>query len=166
MSRLAAIKRGQVSSSEYFSGRVRPWGIFLVFYKTRHIFLSDSANCTVLRAVVLTQYRRVTDGRTDRRNCYSQYSAPHAAMLALQALYQLQQFRLPVRPSVCPSVRPSHAGIVSKRRHVARCSFHCWIAKCVQYISLSIASYCIVLCCTASVANKLHHSNKRVTNWS
>jgi len=27
--------------------------------------LSDSANCTVLRAVVLTQYRRVTDGWTD-----------------------------------------------------------------------------------------------------
>ena len=35
------------------------------FYKTRHILLSDSANCTVLRAVVLTQYRRVTDGRKD-----------------------------------------------------------------------------------------------------
>ena len=29
------------------------------------ILLSDSANCTVLRAVVLTQYRRVTDGETD-----------------------------------------------------------------------------------------------------
>jgi len=27
--------------------------------------LSSSANCTVLRAVVLTQYRRVTDRRTD-----------------------------------------------------------------------------------------------------
>jgi len=27
--------------------------------------LSDSANCTVLRAVVLTQYCRVTDGQTD-----------------------------------------------------------------------------------------------------
>jgi len=27
--------------------------------------LSDSANCTVLRAVVLTQYWRVTDGQTD-----------------------------------------------------------------------------------------------------
>jgi len=40
---------------------------FLVFYKTRHILLSDSASCTVLRAVVLTQYRRVTDGRTDRQ---------------------------------------------------------------------------------------------------
>jgi len=35
------------------------------FYKTRHILLCDSANCTVLRAVVLTQYRRVTDGQTD-----------------------------------------------------------------------------------------------------
>jgi len=29
------------------------------------------------------------------------------------------------------SVRPSHAGIVSKRRHVAQCSLRCWIAKCV-----------------------------------
>jgi len=27
--------------------------------------LSDSANCTVLHAVVLTQYWRVTGGRTD-----------------------------------------------------------------------------------------------------
>jgi len=27
--------------------------------------VSDSVNCTVVRAVVLTQYRRVTDGRTD-----------------------------------------------------------------------------------------------------
>ena len=34
-------------------------------------------------------------------------------------------------PSVRLSVRPSHAGIVSKRRHVARCSLHHWIAKCV-----------------------------------
>jgi len=29
--------------------------------------LSNGGNCIVLRAVVLTQYRRVTDGRTDRR---------------------------------------------------------------------------------------------------
>ena len=35
------------------------------FYKTRHILLSDSANCTVLCAVVLTLYRRVTDRRTE-----------------------------------------------------------------------------------------------------
>jgi len=37
--------------------------------------LSNGANCTVLRSVVLTQYRRVTDrqtdGQTDRRNCRS-----------------------------------------------------------------------------------------------
>jgi len=46
-------------------GRSRPWGIFFGFYKTRHILLSDSANCTVVRAVILTQQRRVTDRRTD-----------------------------------------------------------------------------------------------------
>ena len=31
------------------------------------ILLSNGANCTVLRAVVLTQYRRVTDGQMDGR---------------------------------------------------------------------------------------------------
>jgi len=31
------------------------------------MLLSDSANCTVLRAVVLTQYPLVTDRRTDGR---------------------------------------------------------------------------------------------------
>jgi len=45
--------------------RGRPWGIFFGFYKTSHILLSNGANCIVLRAVVLTQYRRVTDGQTD-----------------------------------------------------------------------------------------------------
>ena len=34
-------------------------------YKTRHILLSNGENCIVLPAVVLTQYRRVTDGQTD-----------------------------------------------------------------------------------------------------
>ena len=43
----------------------RPWGIFFGFYKTSHILLSDSANSPVLCAIVLTQYRHVTDGRTD-----------------------------------------------------------------------------------------------------
>jgi len=50
-----------------FRGRGRPWGIFFGFYKTKHILLSDIANCIVLRAVVLTQYRRVADGQTDRQ---------------------------------------------------------------------------------------------------
>jgi len=37
-------------------------------------------------------------------------------------------------PSACLSVcpfRPSHAGIVSKLLHVARCCLHCQVAKCV-----------------------------------
>jgi len=36
-------------------------------------------------------------------------------------------------PSVCLSVCLSHAGIVSKRLHVARCSLHCQIAKCACF---------------------------------
>jgi len=32
---------------------------------------------------------------------------------------------------VCLSVRLTHAGIVSKRRHVAWCTLHSQIAKCV-----------------------------------
>jgi len=54
---------------------VVPGECFFGFYKTRHILLSDSANCTVLHAIVLIQYRRMTDGQTDRRtdgrNCRS-----------------------------------------------------------------------------------------------
>ena len=46
-------------------GKGRPWGIYFGFYKARHIWLSDSAKCTVIRAVVLTQYQRVSDGQTD-----------------------------------------------------------------------------------------------------
>jgi len=46
---------------------VIPVEYFLGFYKTRLILLSDSAYCTVLHAVVLTQYRRVRDRRTDGR---------------------------------------------------------------------------------------------------
>ena len=65
MSKLTAFWRGWVSLSQYFRGRGRAYGIFFGFYKTRHILLSDSANCTMLRAVGLTQYRRVTDRQTD-----------------------------------------------------------------------------------------------------
>ena len=64
-SRLTALREGRSLGAKISGGRVRPWGILFGFYKTRHILLSDSANCTGLRADVLTQYRRVTDGRTD-----------------------------------------------------------------------------------------------------
>jgi len=58
---------GRSLGAKISGGRRCPWGIVFGSYKTRHILLSDSANCTVLRAVVLTQYRRVSDGRTDRQ---------------------------------------------------------------------------------------------------
>ena len=44
---------------------VVPGEYFLVSTKLDTFLLSNSANCTVLRAVVLTQCRRVTDRRTD-----------------------------------------------------------------------------------------------------
>jgi len=53
---------GRSVRAKISGGRGRPREIFFGFYKTKHILLSDSANCTVLHAVVLTQYRRVTDG--------------------------------------------------------------------------------------------------------
>jgi len=56
---------GRSLGAKISGGRGRPWRIFFGFYKTRHILLSDCANCIVLRAVVLTQYRRLTDGRTE-----------------------------------------------------------------------------------------------------
>jgi len=58
---------GRSLGAKISGGRGRPWGIFFGFYKTSHILLSNGANCTVLRAIVLAQYRRVTDRRTDRR---------------------------------------------------------------------------------------------------
>jgi len=41
--------------------------IFLVSTKLDTFLLSESANCTMLRAVVFTEHRRVTDGQTDRQ---------------------------------------------------------------------------------------------------
>ena len=64
-------------------GRGRPWGIFFGFYKTRHILLFKTANCTVPRAVVLTQYRRVTDRWTDRQTDGSAIASTELAMRAL-----------------------------------------------------------------------------------
>jgi len=58
---------GRSLGAKISGGRCRLWGISFGFYKTRHILLSNNANCTVLhvRTVVLTQYRRVTDRHTD-----------------------------------------------------------------------------------------------------
>ena len=72
-------------------GRGRPWEYFFGFYKTRHILVSDSANCTVL-AVVLTQYRRVTDGRTetDRQTDGIAVASTALAMRALRRAVKIR----------------------------------------------------------------------------
>ena len=63
---------------------VVPGEYFFGFYKTRHILLSDSANYTVLCGVVLTQYRRVKDGRTDRQTDGNAIASTALAMRALR----------------------------------------------------------------------------------
>jgi len=63
VSRLAAIRRGKVTWSQDFRWKGSSLGNISGFFKTGYILLSDSANRIVLRAVVLTQYRRVTDGQ-------------------------------------------------------------------------------------------------------
>jgi len=88
VSRIAAIRRGRSVLAKISGGRGRPWGIFVGFYKTRHILLSDGANCTVLRAVVFTQYRRVTDGQTTdgRTDGQTDGIAVASTSLAMRAL--------------------------------------------------------------------------------
>jgi len=78
---------GRSLGAKISGGRVRPWGIFFGFYKTRHILLSNSANCTVLPAVVVTQYRRVTDRQTDG-------IAVDSTALAMRALRRAVKIRL------------------------------------------------------------------------
>ena len=74
---------GRSLGAKISGGRGRPRGIFFGFYKTRHILLSNSVKCTVLRAVVLTQYRRVTNRRMDRQ---TDGVAIASTALAMQAL--------------------------------------------------------------------------------
>jgi len=76
---------GRSLGTKISGGMGRPWGTVFGFYKTRHILLSDSANCTMLRGVVLTQYRRVTDGQTDGQ---TDGIAIASAALAMRALWR------------------------------------------------------------------------------
>ena len=80
---------GRSVRAKISGGRGRPWGTFFGFYKTRQILLSGSANCTMLHAVVLTQYRHVTDGQTDR----IAIASTALAMRALRRKIDLQQKR-------------------------------------------------------------------------
>jgi len=55
------------------------------------------------------------------------FTALLKAMIALQAVYMLRQ----IRPFVCPSIRPSHSSIVSKRGNAEGCGL------CLGYHSVS-----------------------------
>ena len=66
------------------TGRGRPWEYFLVSIKL-DTFCYPTVQ-TVLRAVVLTQYRRVTDRRTDRQTDGIAIANTALAMRALRAL--------------------------------------------------------------------------------
>ena len=100
----------EVVSGEYFFG----------FCKTRHILLSDSANCTVLRAVVLPQYRRVTNGRTDRRtDRQTDGIAGASTALAMRALRRAVKNAI-----VCCTW-------VARRFVAVRCRWsYCWCDHC------------------------------------
>jgi len=77
---------------------------FFGFYKNRHILLSDSANCTVLRAVVLTQYRRVTDGQTEGIAVASAALAKRRAVKMREVFFIGLQYRLWVSWRLCGTV--------------------------------------------------------------
>jgi len=79
-------KVGRSLAAKISGRRGLPGGIFFGFYKTRHILLSNSANCTVLRAIVLTQYRRVTDRQMDGQTYGIAVANTALAMRALRAL--------------------------------------------------------------------------------
>ena len=94
MSNLAAFRRGWASLNQEFRGKVSSLGnIVLVFTKV-DILLSDSANCTVLRIVVLTQYRRVTDRRTDGIGIASTALAMRALRRAVKSGWNLSTRKL------------------------------------------------------------------------
>ena len=68
-----------------FQGKGSSLGnIFLVSTKLDTFCYLTCANCTVLRAVVLTQYRRVTEGRTDGQTDGIAVASTALAMRALR----------------------------------------------------------------------------------
>jgi len=75
---------GRSLRAKISGGRGRPWGTFFGFYKTRHTLLSNGANCIVLCAVALIQYRRVTDRRTHGQTDGIAVASTALAMLGLQ----------------------------------------------------------------------------------
>jgi len=74
--------------SQDFRGKGRPWGTFFSFYKTRHILVSDSANCTVLRTCrrldTIPAHAWQTDRQTDTQTNANAIASTALAMRALR----------------------------------------------------------------------------------
>ena len=94
MSKLAAFRRGVGQFEPAFQGKRSSLGDLFGWRKTRHILLSFSEDCVILRSVVLTQYRRVVivivipacDRRTDRRTDGIAVARLVQSLLAMRAL--------------------------------------------------------------------------------
>jgi len=90
---------GRSIAAKISGGRGHPW--FLQNY--RHILLSDSPNCTVLRAVVLTQYRRVTDGQTNGQTDGIAVASTALAMRSLRRAVKTSECQVGL-PATCGSL--------------------------------------------------------------
>ena len=94
-------------------------------------------------------------GKTTVYVYHTFYSARNARMASAVLATAIPSVPL----SVCLSVCPSHAGIASKRRHVARCSLHCRIAKCdqgSQFLSAVMKEMCRLLSLKQLVTTPYH----------
>ena len=137
MSRLAAIRRGRSVRAKISGGRDRPRRIFSGFYKTRHILLYDIANCTVLRAVVLTQYQLLTYRRTNRRNCVANTA------LAKRRAVKKQECRTPFTANIgllacCQWAKPHMSGMVSLQSSVQN----------LTKLQLKLNQTIVIICCS------------------
>ena len=131
---LFGLLRGHSSGERELRG-LHCWGCIELKMRQCTVSLKDkivinnvfNSNCHCSDSKISQQYCPLTFTTCLMKNNSHFYSARNARIASAVLATAIPSVRLSVRLSV----RPSHAGIVSKRRHVARCSLHRWIAKCV-----------------------------------
>jgi len=101
---------------------------------SRHTWLTDNANCTVLRAVVLTKYRRVTytDWQTDRRtdgqtNGGNTIASTALAMRTLRRAIKTVKYSCLGNDSIGPSVCCVNAALCQVT--LITCCYYCWFPQ-------------------------------------